>query len=41
MKLFTLHDYGEDLENHTLSLIEQFLIDANTLVEVINNASEE
>lgn len=37
----TSHDYGENLANHTLNLIEQFIIDAHTLVEVINNASKD
>lgn len=31
----TSHDYGEDLANHTLTLIKQFLIDANNLAKVI------
>jgi len=37
----TSHDYGEDLANHTLTLIKQFVIDANNLVKVIEiNASK-
>jgi len=32
----TSHDYGEDLVNHTLTLMQQFVIDANSLVKVIN-----
>ncbi len=33
----TSHDYGVDLANHTLSLMKQFIIDANRLVSVIEN----
>lgn len=32
----TSHDYGEDLANKTLTLMEQFIIDAKKLVEVID-----
>ena len=31
----TAHDYGEYLANETLTLISQFIIDAQSLVEVI------
>lgn len=31
----TSHDYGEDLANHTLTLMSQFILDAKHLAEVI------
>jgi len=33
----TSHDYGEELANETLVLIEQFIVDTNRLIEVIND----
>lgn len=33
------HDYGEDLANETLVLMEQFIIDARSLVEVIEKSN--
>ena len=33
----TSHDYGQDLANETLKLIEQYIIDSKNLVMVINN----
>lgn len=35
----TAHDYGQDLANNTLPLINQFIIDSRRLVEVIKNAN--
>ncbi len=32
----TSHDYGEELANETLVLIEQFIVDTKRLIEVIN-----
>lgn len=35
----TAHDYGQDLANNTLPLINQFIIDSRRLVRVIKNAN--
>lgn len=37
----TAHDYGVDFANHTLLLLEQFIIDANGLAQVINRQSHQ
>jgi len=36
----TAHDYGQDLANKTLFLIEQFIIDARKLIKVIKNENQ-